>query len=88
VISLSTVWQAAKVDKTTEIDARRTHSNGMAATAEAVKSPTTSSSGMTRTLSIGQNKKIKVKFSGEEDVLGMSPTGVAAEELMNKAAGR
>jgi hypothetical protein len=58
-----------------------------AAAAEAVKSPTSSSSGMTRTLSIGQNKKIKVKFSGEEDVLGTSPTGVAAEELLSKAAG-
>jgi hypothetical protein len=58
-----------------------------AAAAETVKSPTSSSSSMTRTLSIGQNRRIKVKFSGEEDVLGTSPTGVAAEELLSKAAG-
>jgi hypothetical protein len=62
-------------------------SSSMAAAAETVRSPANSSSGMTRTLSIGQNKKIKVKFSGEEDVLGTSPTGVAAEELLSKAAG-
>jgi hypothetical protein len=69
----------------TELKVQPTSS--MAAAAEAVKSPSSSSSGMTKTLSIGQNRKIKVKFSGEEEVLGTSPTGVAAEELLSKAAG-
>ncbi|WIA37314.1 hypothetical protein OEZ86_014249 [Tetradesmus obliquus] len=76
------------MDQKTDIDVAAAASTSIPAAAETGKSPTSSSSGMTRTLSIGQHRKIKVKFSGEEDVLGMSPTGVAAEELMNKAAGK
>lgn len=71
-----------ELNKDLEITAQP--SSSMSAAAELVKSPTSS---MTRTLSIGQNRKIKVTFSGEEDVLGTSPTGVAAEELLSKAAG-
>ncbi|KAF6255167.1 hypothetical protein COO60DRAFT_246764 [Scenedesmus sp. NREL 46B-D3] len=72
-----------ELNKDLEITAQP--SSSMSAAAELVKSPTSS---MTRTLSIGQNRKIKVTFSGEEDVLGTSPTGVAAEELLSKAAGK
>jgi hypothetical protein len=75
------------MEQTSELDVIAAPSTSVAAAAETVKSPTSSSSGMTRTLSIGQHKKIKVQFSGEEDVLGASPTGVAAEELLSKAAG-
>lgn len=51
---------------------------------QGLKSPTAT---MTRTLSIGQRKLIKVKFSEESDVLGTSPTGKTAEEMAMAAAG-